>query len=283
MERHEFLRHLHRVAAPRNYLEIGVAEGQSLELSRVPSIAIDPMFAITKPLRCDLQLVRATSDEFFARPNPIRHLRSGRNPWANLRRGRPMFDYYRGGSCLDMAFIDGMHLFEYALRDFMNVERHSNWWSVIAFDDMLPRDVDEAARDRHTKAWTGDVYKVMLTLARYRPDLYAIAVDTRPTGILVVLGAAPESVVLRERFDEIVGELVVPDPQVVPDWVLERRSAVDPEALVGSPLWAELVRARGRRLGRAAGRKMIEAHLESLGAARSPVPGDGVSDPAAMT
>ena len=28
---------------------------------------------------------------------------------------------------LDLVFIDGMHLFEYALRDFMNVERYCAW------------------------------------------------------------------------------------------------------------------------------------------------------------
>ena len=52
---------------PRNYLEIGVNDGRSLRLSRVPSVAIDPAFRITEPLRCDLYLVRETSDAFFAR------------------------------------------------------------------------------------------------------------------------------------------------------------------------------------------------------------------------
>jgi len=107
MERHEFLRHLHRLVAPRNYLEIGVQKGQSLSLSRVPSIGVDPEFAINRALRCDLHLVRATSDDFFAQRDPIRHLRSGRNPLRNLSRGRPMFDYYRGGTRLGLVFVDG--------------------------------------------------------------------------------------------------------------------------------------------------------------------------------
>jgi hypothetical protein len=213
MQRHEFLRELHRLVRPRNYLEIGVASGRSLAISRVPSIAIDPAFAITYPIRCDLQLVRATSDDHFAGTGPIRHLQSGRNPWRNLRRGRPLFDRYVGGTHLDLAFIDGMHLFEYVLRDFMNVERYSTWSTVIAFDDMLPRDIDEAARERHTEAWTGDVYKLIPTLARYRPDLLALQVDTQPTGILVVLGADAASLALRDHYDAIVTDQVVPDPQ----------------------------------------------------------------------
>ena len=58
-----------------------------------------------------------------------------------------------------MAFIDGMHLSEFALRDFIGVERLSRWTGVAIFDDMLPG-VEEAGRDRRTRAWTGDVYKV---------------------------------------------------------------------------------------------------------------------------
>lgn len=271
MERHEFLTHLHRLVRPRNYLEIGVQKGKSLALSRVPSIGVDPEFAINRALRCDLHLVRSTSDDFFAHRDPIRHLRSGRNPLRNLARGRPMFDHYRGGTRLDLAFVDGMHLFEYALRDFMNVERFADWWTVIVFDDVLPRNVDEAARDRHTTDWTGDVYKLIPTLARYRPDLFAIQVDTQPTGLLVILGADPANRVLSERYEQIVADGVVDDPQPVPAWVLDREAAVSPDALLASPLWADVVNGRRWRRGRETGRKLIGARLAAVGG-RAPLP-----------
>jgi hypothetical protein len=269
MERHEFLRHLHRLVAPRNYLEIGVQKGKSLTLSRVPSIGVDPEFIINRAQRCDLHLVRATSDEFFAHRDPIRHLRSGRNPVRNFGRGRPMFDWYRGGTRLDLVFVDGMHLFEFALRDFMNVERFADWWSVIVFDDILPRNVDEAARDRHTTDWTGDVYKLIGILTRYRPDLFAIQVDTQPTGLLVILGADPANRVLREHYEEIVAEGVVDDPQPVPSWVLNRTATVSPDALIASPLWADIVRGRRWRRSRDAGRKQIRARLDAMAAPAS--------------
>ena len=83
MRRHDFLRELHRRLRPRTYLEIGVNDGKSLALSRAPSIGVDPEFRVTEPIQCDVQLVKATSDDFFERPDPIRHLRSGRNPMRN--------------------------------------------------------------------------------------------------------------------------------------------------------------------------------------------------------
>lgn len=251
MQRHDFLAELHARYRPRNYLEIGVNDGRSLRLSRVPSIAIDPAFRVTEPLRCDLHLVRSTSDAFFARRDPIAHLRSGRNPIRNLRRGRAPFARYLGGTVLDLAFIDGMHLFENALRDFMNVERFAGPASVIVLDDMLPRSVDEAARDRHTGDWTGDVYKLMEVMARHRPDLVLLPMDTQPTGVLVVLGADPSSGVLGAAYDRLLEEWVTPDPQEVPTRVLERRGAIDPQRLLDSPILERL--AAGRRPG--AGRR----------------------------
>lgn len=248
MNRHEFLRALHATARPRNYLEIGVNDGRSLALSRVPSIAVDPAYRITAQLRCDLHLVRATSDDFFARPDPLAHLRGGRNPWRNLRRGRPLLGGYIGETALDLAFIDGMHLFEFALRDFMNVERFSRWTSLIVLDDMLPRNTDEAARERHTRDWTGDVFKLAPVLRRYRPDLTVLSIDTSPTGMLVVIGADPTNAALRDRYGTLVAEAVTPDPQRVPADVLDRRGAISPDAFLGSPIPDALV--DGRRTSR---------------------------------
>jgi hypothetical protein len=139
-----------------------------------------------------------------------------------------------------------MHLAEFALRDFMNVERFTTPASVVVFDDMLPRDVDEAARDRHTKSWTGDVYKVPQALRRLRSDLVLIDVATKPTGTSIVLLPDRHSRVLLEHYDTLVTDMVVPDPQRVPDHVLERSFAVDPETLVASDLWEALHYLRGR-------------------------------------
>jgi len=228
MKRHQFLRRLHRVYRPRSYLEIGVNDGRSLALSRVKSIGIDPAFKVTSELRCDLTLVKTTSDEYFQRDNAVREFPD---------------------KLIDLVFIDGMHLFEFALRDFINVERHARWSSVVVFDDMLPRNVDEAARDRHTNAWTGDVYKVADVLRTHRPDLVCAPVDTKPTGLLVVFGADAENGVLRSEYDTLLTEHVVADPQPVPASVLNRDRAVDPAMFLQAPFWKSLVRARHRRVG----------------------------------
>ena len=263
MTRHEFLQALHSAVEPRNYLEIGVNDGRSLALSRVPSIAVDPEFRVTVPIRCDLDLVRATSDDFFALPDPLAHFRGRGDPAVSSPEsgGLPSG---RGDPTIDLAFIDGMHLVEFALRDLMNVERHAEWWSVIVFDDMLPRSVDEAARDRHTREWAGDVYKLIAVLVRHRPDLTLIRVNTAPTGVLVVLAADPANTALRDRYDEILAEWVVPDPQLVPQEILERAGAVEPEALLASPLWLEIVRARGRSLPEEGGRERLREMAQAI-------------------
>ena len=133
----EFLDGVHRRLRPDTYLEIGVRHGRSLALARCRSVGIDPAYRLRVPLAPDTTLFRERSDEYFARPDP-----------------REPFD----GRWISLAFIDGMHLVEYALRDFINVERHTHWTSVVAFDDVLPRNETEARRDRRTDAWTGDVY-----------------------------------------------------------------------------------------------------------------------------
>ncbi|MEP6637824.1 MAG: class I SAM-dependent methyltransferase [Chloroflexota bacterium] len=271
MERHEFLAALHTGLSPRNYLEIGVGTGLSLELSRVPSIGVDPSFNVQTEIRTDIQLVRRTSDRFFARADPLRYLRGGRNPWRNLRHNRPLFGRLRGRGTVDFAFIDGLHLFEFALRDFMNVERHSAATTVIVLDDMLPRNATEAARDRTTQDWTGDVYKLVGVLRQYRPDLITIPVDTQPTGLLVVLAPDHTNTVLRDHYDEIVAANLLPDPQDVPASVLERVDAVAPEALLATRGWRTIVRNRRRPLPASRVRAALRREFTPvLAAARRP-------------
>jgi hypothetical protein len=219
----EFLQELHNAVAPPTYLEIGIRGGRSLALSRSATIGIDPAFKLRVEVPADAALFRETSDEYFARDQPLEPFN-----------GRP----------ISMSFIDGMHLVEFALRDFINVERHADWSSVVVFDDVLPRQPVEAARNRSTRAWTGDVYKIVPILKRHRPDLICLRVGTKPTGLLLVLGLNPNNRVLAERYDQIVSKAIVPDPQKVPQQVLRRRGVLDPSAVLAGSVWPILRNAR---------------------------------------
>jgi hypothetical protein len=214
---------LHRVFRPRTYTEIGVSKGGSLARSRTKSIGVDPAFAITAELNCDVRLFRVTSDDFFASPDAFAH-----------------FD----GVPVDFAYIDGMHLSEFALRDFTNMEKRMARSGVVALDDMLPRNPLEAARDRRTGPWAGDVYKLHRVLETYRPDLILVPVNVHPTGTYLVFGLDPGSTVLDDHYDEIEANLLTPDPQVVAQGWLERRSAVDPKALLQLGVWERLIELR---------------------------------------
>lgn len=234
--RHQLLIALHQQLQPRTYLEVGVHTGSSLALSRTRSIGIDPAYAITKEIACDVQLHRTTSDEFFSRPDSV-----------------AFFE----GVPLDLAFIDGMHLAEFALRDFMNVEKHMSPAGVVLIDDMLPRNSLEAARKRRTAAWAGDVFKVADILRTYRPDLTIIPVNTSPTGTVIVLGLDPESRVLDDNYDAALALCLAPDPQTVPEDTLRRTHAVDPLALMASPVWTKLVALRKKAVSRPALDKLL--------------------------
>ncbi|MFC5729022.1 MULTISPECIES: class I SAM-dependent methyltransferase [Nocardioides] len=243
MNRHGFLAALHEKLRPRTYLEIGVHRGQSLTLSRVPSIGIDPEFNVTCELQADVHLARMTSDEFFARPHPLAHL--------------PI-------NVLDLAFIDGMHLAEYSLRDYLAVERFTHSGTVVVFDDMLPRRVNEANRYRQSGGWTGDVYKALEALRTLRPDVVVIEVATEGSGTAVVLCPDASRNGVLEGYDDWLESAIVPDPQPVPQDVLKRTRAVDPEELLAAPGWDAVIAARHGK----ASAEEIRAAFARYGAAR---------------
>jgi Methyltransferase domain len=245
LRKHELLRRLHARLQPRSYFEIGVRRGKSLTLSRAQSVGVDPNFVVSFELQCDVHLVRSTSDEFFARSDPFAYLEQP----------------------IDLAFIDGMHLAEYALRDLINTERHCHPGTVIVIDDVLPRNVEQAGRarvgDAIGHAWAGDVFKLIEVLRAHRPDLVVLEVDTAPTGTVVILLPDPTDKSLSRMYDALVGDLVTPDPQVVPDEVLRRSRAIAPESLLRAPIWKPLIASR--KLDPRAARVALDATFRKAG------------------
>ena len=199
--RHEFLAMLHEQLQPRGYLEIGVQHGTSLALAKCPAIGIDPAPHLTGHFPGSTQVSRTTSDNYFAA-------------------GAPALEY------MDLAFIDGMHLYEYALRDFLNIEQYVNPRTVVVFDDVLPRNQHEAAREQCPGDWTGDVWKVPRLLETNRPRLKQHWVNTDPTGTYVVYGFSPDVVV--DDIYSRIKDLGLEAWETVPDDVINRSMAVDP-------------------------------------------------------
>lgn len=198
----DLLRRLHTVLRPAHYFEIGVRKGQSLSLATCPAIGVDPEPEIAVALGENVRVVADTSDDFFENESSAVLPQS-----------------------LELVFIDGMHLFEFVLRDFMNVERRSGDNTVVVIDDMLPNLPEQASRERKTRVWTGDVWKMHECLRKYRPDLRLTLLDTSPTGLLLVTGLNPRNQTLWQRYNPIVREYAWTE-SAPPKEVLERQGVV---------------------------------------------------------
>ena len=251
---HALMRVLHRTLKPRTYLEVGVFMGDSLKLARRAAVGIDPAPQVTQRLPVTAHVVATTGDDFFAQPRPLEQVfKHGGVPTAALTQSPRLLPRWLKGAprrrdgelFAELALIDGMHHAEFALRDFINIERNSAPWSVIVFDDNLPENHEQALRARATEAWTGDVFRVEEVLKKYRPDLVTVRVDIG-TGALLVFGLNHLNRRLTNFYDQIVAEAVQSDPQVVPDEVLQRHGAISVETLIESGVLEVMRIARER-------------------------------------
>ena len=186
------LRWIHDFLKPASYVEIGIMRGVSLDQARRETphlIGIDPApnlipVIARKPHVANAQIYELTSDEFFDRYDLTELL----------------------GGPVELAFIDGLHLFEQVLRDFANLERHSDGRTVILLHDCIPFNAETASRERTTDFYCGDVWKATLVLRRLRPELKMVIVPTGPTGLCLVTGLDNSNRKLEEELPEIEKE-----------------------------------------------------------------------------
>jgi len=200
-EHYHVLHRAHTLLQPKRYLEIGISNGKSLGLAQAGTVAIgvDPITAEMSQLSFHSpiaapKLFKLTSNDFFQQDCMGQSW--NRQPF-------------------DMAFIDGLHLFEQALMDFVHLEQRSAPDSIIFIHDCLPVSIAGAERERSTMVWTGDVWKVIACLKATRPDLEIITFPVRPSGLAMVRNLNQNSRLIANQFDTLVAhfmEAKLPEP-----------------------------------------------------------------------
>jgi hypothetical protein len=151
---------------------------------------VDPDPAIQFELSPNTRVYKETSDHFFATHDVRAEL---------------------GGLDLDLAFIDGLHYFDYALRDFINLERLCGRGSTILVHDCFPLDRASAQRERRSGFWSGDVWRLVVLLKKHRPDLRIHTIPAAPTGLVVIRGLDPSSRVLADQLERLIAEYLALD------------------------------------------------------------------------
>lgn len=148
-----------RMKNPRRFLEIGVAQGLTLEQVRVTEkwgVDPHPQFD-TENIPSGIHFYAQESNEFF------RHLARD--------------------SEFDLIFLDGLHTWQQTYTDLLNSLNHSHSGTIILIDDIVPDDElaafpdwNEALRMKSEAGiedgrWQGDVFKVLLVIRDLHPEL----------------------------------------------------------------------------------------------------------------
>lgn len=186
MDRKQAILLLMREKNLKNYLEIGVFNGHIF--FRVKSdfkIAVDPEFRFStgrkiiktmiNPKNINNQYFEKTADDFFGQ-DAARVI---------------------GNRKLQMALIDGMHEYDYALRDVENTLSYLSNDGVIIMHDCNPLTREASSSFAEWKArnfadtWNGDVWKTIMLL-RTRPDINVFTLDC-DHGLGVVTRSKPEA------------------------------------------------------------------------------------------
>ncbi|BCS88389.1 class I SAM-dependent methyltransferase [Pseudodesulfovibrio sediminis] len=160
----------------KDYLEIGISKGQTLS-SVIASnrTGVDPA-----PRLAELE------DRYRAGMNGVRMFTLESDPF-----------FADNTETFDVIFVDGLHLYEQAIKDVLNAFNILNPGGFVIAHDLLPEKEEEAARDRDSYIWNGDVWKIMLDLNTYHPGVEKFVVNS-DCGMGVLWPSDPE-----QRFDPV--------------------------------------------------------------------------------
>jgi hypothetical protein len=183
----EVLEETHSELHPRTYVEIGVATGTTLRLApgSTDVLGIDPLPRVATR-RSNTAFLRNMSEDAF---------KSG------------AVDRWLQGRAIDLAFIDGLHEFETALHDFFEVEKRCAPDSIVLFHDCLPESSEWTVRSGPSEPWTGDVWKVVVALLRFRPDLSIRVLDAAPSGLAAISQLNPANTTWSDNLTEALASI----------------------------------------------------------------------------
>jgi hypothetical protein len=185
----QILSSIHAELQPATFVEIGMAGGDALMRDgQAAAIEINPEIDVEEPSSPHVKLFKKTGDAFF-REHSLRQELDGRP--------------------VDLALM-GLRLFEQALRNFIRLEKCCTPSSVILVQGCYPAGADTTGRERKdTPLWSGDVWKLIVCLKKYRPELTIHTIDVPPSGLGLITGLNPESDVLSQNMEAIYKEFIL--------------------------------------------------------------------------
>jgi hypothetical protein len=171
----------------KNYLEIGVFNGHVFfRIKSTFKIAVDPEFkfdtlrklgkTIINPYNIFNKYFLKTSDDFFEQDAPGLFIKNK----------------------IEIALVDGMHEYAYALRDVENILNYLSDDGVIIMHDCNPATKEAARTYEEWKAmgmtgqWNGDVWKAIVHLRSLRKDIDVFVLDC-DYGLGIITKRKPEN------------------------------------------------------------------------------------------
>ena len=172
MDRLHVLKALSERKNLKNYLEIGVFNGHIFfKINSWFKVAVDPYFAfdglrklgksLLQPANFKNQYFEKPSDDFFEQNAPV--------VFADKK--------------IELALIDGMHEYDFVLRDAQNTLKYLDEKGVIILHDCNPVTATSAVSHQawvdngHQGVWNGDVWKMIVFFRSFHPELDVFVLD----------------------------------------------------------------------------------------------------------